>query len=182
MKIGSGATVKLFTCTWRTVLRRRLTSSICGFHLDFSLVTAQLSGPRGFLPEAAACYPQTSGSSVSTAAQITQAWWLPFKLFGPKAMSGPRASRDNQLCRNRIVPGGDEEGCVDLQVPAGDRFAAAALFPHAGAIENQRRNCSDWGKLGSGEDGVQGLVGVAAAQAPGAEQGSQDALSVAPLG
>ena len=43
-------------------------------------------------------------------------------------------------------------------------------------------NCSDWGKLGSGEDGVQGLVGVAAAQAPGAEQGSQHALGVAPLG
>ena len=37
MKIGSGATVKLFHSTWRTVQHRRLTSSICGFHLGFNL-------------------------------------------------------------------------------------------------------------------------------------------------
>ena len=42
-------------------------------------------------------------------------------------------------------------------------------------------NCSDWSELGLGEDGVQGLVGVAAPQAPCAEQGSQNALGVAPF-
>ena len=45
----------------------------------------------------------------------------------------------------------------------------------------QHRNCSDWSELGLGEDGVQGLVGVAAPQAPCAEQGSQNALGVAPF-
>ena len=43
------------------------------------------------------------------------------------------------------------------------------------------RNCSDWGEQGLGEDGVQGMVGVAASQAPCAEQGSQNALGVAPF-
>ena len=41
--------------------------------------------------------PKTSGSNVSTAAQITQAWWLPSRL------SPPNANSENQLCRNRIV-------------------------------------------------------------------------------
>ena len=58
-------------------------------------------------------------------------------------------------------------------------FIQRTLEPGIYFIEG---NCSDWGKLGSGEDGVQGLVGVAASQAPGAEQGSQNALGVAPLG
>ena len=42
-------------------------------------------------------------------------------------------------------------------------------------------NSSDWGELGLREDGVEGLVGVLAAQSPCAEQRSQDALGVAPL-
>ena len=42
-------------------------------------------------------------------------------------------------------------------------------------------NCSDWGETGFGEDGVQGMVGVGFLQTPGTEQGSHDALGLAPL-
>ena len=41
--------------------------------------------------------PKTNGSNVSTAAQITQAWWLPSRL------SPPNANSENQLCRTSIV-------------------------------------------------------------------------------
>ena len=40
-------------------------------------------------------------------------------------------------------------------------------------------NCSDWSRYGLGEDGVQGMVGVAASQPPGAEPGSEDTLGFA---
>ena len=46
-----------------------------------------------------------------------------------------------------------------------------------------RGNCSDWGRYGLGEDGIESMVRVASLQTPGAEQGSHegshDALGLA---
>ena len=38
LEIGLSATVRLFLCTWQTVMCRRLASPICAFHLGISLV------------------------------------------------------------------------------------------------------------------------------------------------
>ena len=57
------------------------------------------------------------------------------------------------------------------------KFSTSRFRPHSQIVTTG--NCSDWSRYGLGED--QGLVGVAASQTPGAEQGSEDTLGFASL-
>ena len=65
----------------------------------------------------------------------------------------------------------------------GELSHTSALSPRE--RENEKalgtRNCSDWGRYGLGEDGIESMVRVASLQTPGAEQGSHDALGLAAL-
>ena len=87
------------------------------------------------------------------------------------------------------VPLGEGQGeGVSTQTDLPQLLPLQGELSHTSALsprerENEKalgtRNCSDWGRYGLGEDGIESMVRVASLQTPGAEQGSHDALGLA---